>query len=816
MDLSQDLRYSIRSLAKSPLLTSAAVLTLGLGIGANTAMFEVVDRLFFKPPSHVVEPSHLMRIRLRPTVTPAVVGSGRVPASHPIGTYVRYNWLRACKAFSGIAAYGSTSRVSLGLGANAEQINAALVTASFFPTLGVQPTLGRFFTEDEDRLGAGAHVVVLSAEFWTHRFGKEPSALGKTLDVGKGVYTIVGVAPEGFSGIDLQIPDVWLPITTAAPELIGEQSLGPNWFWLSESVARLRPGVAPGSAAAEATAIYSAHAKNVDEPASVVLASIHDIPGTQTGVKLTLWLTGVCVIVLLIACANVANLLLARGVQRRREFAVRLALGASRGRLAQQLLAECALITVVGGGVALLLTFVLGRVLLAALLPHATLGSPFDARTLLYTGAAVIVTVLLAGLAPSILSSAHNLSEALKTGVREGNASRSGARRVLLTSQVALTVILLSGAALFVVSLHNVRTIPVGFDPEHLIAVSEDLGPLGYSKLQVDAAYQRIAARVRGEPGVEGVAMAVGSPWGVGIVVSVSVPGLDSLPRFPGGGPFISAVTPNYFDLMGTRIVRGREFTAEDDLGSPLVTVVSQNMADSYWPHQDPIGKCLMLMREKQCTEVVGVAQDTHHGRLVERSGAALYIPLAQSDSSVNTPVTALLVKTRGVAANLSSTIRLVIQDSFAELPYPRVDAYPTLFAAELRPWKVGSTLLSLFGILGLVLAAVGLYGAISYSVSQRTQEMGIRIALGANRLDVLGIAIGEGFRVTLAGICAGILASLLAGKAVASQLYGVSPSDPVILALVGVMLVVIALLASYFPGARATRTDPMVALRYE
>lgn len=813
MDLGQDLRYSLRSLAKSPLLTGAAVLTLGLGIGANTAMFEVVDRLFFKPPQYVTDPAHVVRIQY--LTTARAFGQG-APYVTQIGTYPRYEWFRDfAHSFSSVAAYGS-HQASLGLGATAERVDVEMATASLFPLLGVRPALGRFFTTDEDRLGAGAHVAVISNELWKRRFGGKPDALGKTLDLGQGVYTIIGVAPEGFSGVELQVPDVWLPLTTGAPEFVGKDALGPNWWWLSGAIARLRSDVRPASATAEATAVFRAHSQAHDSD-TVVLGSVHDIPGAQSGVKLTIWLSVVCGIVLLIACANVANLLLARAVQRRRELAVRLALGATRARLLQQLLTESLIISAIGGAVAIVLTLLFAHVLFSSLLQNATMGNPLNLRVLLFTGTVVIGTVLVAGLAPGLLSSAHNLSDALKTGVREGNTSRSKARKLLLATQVALTVVLLTGAGLFVASLRNVSGIPVGFDADHVISVSEDLRPLAYSPVQINDAYRRVADRLRAEPGVTGVTLTVGSPWGMGIAISMSAQGLDSLPQFQNGGPYIAGVTPNYFQVMGTRIVRGRGFTDADQAGSPLVTVISQSMADLYWPHQDPIGKCLLLMREKQCTEVVGVAENTHRYRLIEEhSSGAFYIPFVQSDSTINSPFAAILVRTRGEAEGLSGRVQQVIQSSFAELPYPRVNSYPALFASELRPWRVGSTLLSLFGVLGLALAAIGLYGILSYTVTQRTQEMGIRMALGATRGDLLGLIVGQGLWVTLAGVSVGILASLVVGKAVASLFYGISPWNPVILGFVAALLMAIAIAASYLPGVRATRVDPMVALRYE
>ena len=812
MDLGHDLRYAVRSLAKSPLLTGAAVLTLGLGIGANAAMFEVVDRIFFRPPLHVVDPGHVVRIEV--LTTRRAFGPPGPAYSLPIGYYPRYEDLQErATSFSSVAGYGSTT-LSLGLGADAEPITVELVTASWFPLLGVRPVLGRFFTTDEDRVGAGAHVAVISRELWKRRFDGSAEVLGRTLDLGEGAYTVIGVAPAGFAGIDLRVPDVWVPLTVGAPELVDSTALTKRWFWMS-AIARLRPGIAPGSATAEATAIYRAGNATAEDSDRVVLASANNA-GTQSRISLIIWLSVVCGIVLLIACANVANLLLARAVYRRRELAVRLALGATRIRLAQQLLTESVIISATGGLLAVVFALFFTPVLLRFLLPNVT-GSSISIRTLVFMAVVVVGTVILAGIAPALLSSADNLSDAFKTGVREGHTSRSRARQLVLVGQVALTTILLAGAGLFIASLHNVSNISVGFDADHVIAITEDgLRHLGYTVAQTDAAFQRVADRLRREPGVEGVSLAIGSPWWTGFVAEIRAPDLDSQPRFPHGPPYISAVTPEYFRVMGTRILRGRGFTDADGTTAPPVTVISQGMADLFWPHQDAIGKCLILGHRPQCTTVVGVAENTHRGRLIEDSGRTYYIPLAQSESVLNFRVTALLVRTHNAAEGISGNIQRVIQSSFADLPYPRVDAFPALFAAELTPWRLGSTLLSLFGVLGLVLAAVGLYGILSFTVTQRSQEMGIRLALGASRGNVLGLVVNQGLRITLVGIGAGGLGALAAGKAVASQLYGISPWNLFVLGSVAAVLLGVALLASYVPGLRAMRVDPMVALRSE
>ena len=811
----QDLRYALRTLARNPGLSLAAVLTLGLGIGANSAMFGVVDRLFFRPPAHVVDPDRVVRLY----VTTMMPGYGT--NTMPIGTYPRYEEFRdRARSFAAVAAYGRRS-LSFGLGPQAEPVTSGLVTASFFSVLGVRPELGRFFGADEDSVGRAAHVAVLSREFWKRRFGADRAVLGKTLQLGRNVYTVIGVTPQGFTGIDLEVPDLWLPLTAAAPEVMGPAALGPRFFWLSGVVARLRPRVSPEQAAAEATAIYrSEFVQSGDSTGTVSLGSVHEAIGplASRDAKLSVWLGAMCAIVLLIACANVANLLLARAVQRKREIAIRLALGASRGRLARQLLADSAVLGVLGGAAALLITLWVGPVLSASLLSDSTTTAGLDTRVLLFAVVAVLVTVVLAGFAPAYHASAPDLSSALKSGEREGTFQRSPVRTGLLVGQVALTLVLLTGAGLFVSSLRHVQGLRLGFDADRLIVASVDLQRLGYKRPATNALYEDMRERVKRLPGVSGASLAVGHPFGWAFVVTLFVPGLDSLPQATSGGPYFEAVTPDYFRTMGAAVRRGRALVPTDVAGAQRVAVVNETMARRYWPGQDPLGKCLKIISPATpCTEVVGVVEDARLNSVTDEGGAIQYfIPLAQADSVTSSPVTALLVRTNGPADALVGAVRRTIQETAADLPYPSIDPMPRLFASQLRPWRLGSILLSLFGALGLVLAAIGLYGVLSYVVSQRTQEMGVRIALGAGRREILGLVMGQALRVTGWGLVLGTAAALAVGRAIASLLYGVKPHDPLVLSLVILILGAVAAVASYLPARRATNVDPMVALRYE
>lgn len=816
--LLQDLRYAARSLTRSPGLTLAAVLTLGLGIGANSAMFGVVDRLFFRPPAHVVDPDRVVRVNVTKTQPPFGTYTGR------LSDFPRFRELQDhARMLSNVAAYSGMS-FSLGRGLDARHVSGNAVSASFFPLIGVHPERGRFFTADEDRKG-GAHVAVLSHEFWHAQYADDPNVLGKTLRLSAASYTVIGIAPRGFSGIDLDQPDLWVPISVGGPEMSWPQVLDCDGCGWLTTIARLAPGATVAQAASEATALYRAHVDReggegakVDSAATVSLSSVHEAlgPNVDNGAKLSIWLIAVCGAVLLIACANVANLLLARALQRRREIAVRVALGAGRGRLIRQLYAESALLAVLGLGAALLVTLWAGPLLRAALIPDAAPGNPLELRVFLFSAALALATSLLAGLAPAIHAGVPDLSGALKSGNREGGVVRSATRSGLLVGQVALTFVLLTGAGLFITSLHRVLGLRLGFDPEHLIVSNVNFNGLGYKQADINASYQRMRERVVRLPGVTGASLSIGTPFQWSFATDLKVPGRDSIPQVRTGGPYVSAVTPDYFRTMGSAIRRGRAFTDADNAGAQHVAVVNETMARLIWPDADPLGQTMRIGSDPVPFQVVGVVEDARENSVTDALVVQYFVPLAQSDSVLHGSVTSLMIRTAGPAGQLVGTVRREIQASSPDLPYPNIDPMPALFADQLRPWRLGSTLFTLFGALGVLLAAIGLYGVLSYGVSQRTQELGIRIALGAGRRRVLGLVLRQGVRLTLAAVLLGAGGALIAGRAIASLLYGVSPHNPLVLIAVTATLTLVAFVASYVPARRATRVDPMVALRYE
>jgi predicted permease len=813
--LLQDLRFATRSLARSPGLTIAAVLTLGLGIGANSAMFGVADRLFFRPPAHVVDPDRVVRVNVTKTLPP--IGT----FTNSLADFPRYSELKDhARTLSAVAGYAGTS-YSMGRGQDARRVLGEEVSASFFTLLGVRPERGRFFTDDEDRKG-GARVVVLSHEFWHTQYADDPGVLGKTLQLGANQYTVIGVAPKGFSGVDLEQRDVWVPLSVAGPESHWPMVLECDGCYWMKTIARLAPDATPTQAASEATAVYRSHVgrdvSKADSSATVSMGSVHQAlgPNVDGAAKLSIWLVAVCGAVLLIACANVANLLLARALQRRREIAVRVALGAGRGRLIRQLYAESALLAVLGLGAALLVTLWAGPLLRAALLPGAAPGNPLALRVFLFSAAVALGTALLAGLAPALHAGVPDLSAALKSGVREGGVARSATRTGLLVGQVALTFMLLTGAGLFITSLHRVLGLRLGFDPDHLIVTSVNLDALGYKRAEINATYERLRERVERVPGVVGASLSIGTPFQSSWAMSVTVPGRDSIPQVKTGGPYVSAVTPDYFRTIGSAMRRGRAFTDGDVAGASPVVIVNESMARLIWPGDDPVGKTMKLGSDPAPFTVVGVVEDARRESVIDELVIQLFVPLAQSDSLLSDGVSSLIIRTAGPAASLAGTVRREIQASSPDLPYPNIDPMPEMFADQLRPWRLGSSLFTLFGALGVLLAAIGLYGVLGYGVSQRTQEFGIRIALGAGRRSVLALVLRQGVQLTLAAVALGVVGALAAGRAIASLLYGVSPHNPLVLLVVATTLTCVALLASYLPARRATRVDPMVALRYE
>jgi predicted permease len=722
------------------------------------------------------------------------------------------------QGFSSIAAFAS-DEVSLDRGANARLVNADLVTPSLFSLLGVRPALGRFFSEDEDR--AKEHVAVLGFDVWRTQFGNDPTILGRPLSIGKGSYVVVGVAPPGFTGVDLSPVGVWLPLGAAASEFGSSLDCG-NCYWLT-TVGRLRPGRMLAQVETEATTVFRGlgGSRSADTSAVVTLGPIQEArgPAGAANSSLSVWLYAVSLAVLLIACANVTNLLLARAISRDREIAIRLALGASHGALVGECLIEGVLVAAGGGAAAMALVVLAAPVLSRALLPAGVGVGTMTPGVLLFTGGVVMIAGLVSSLAPALRVNRSNLTGALRTSQLGMRSSGSTSRQVLVVGQIALTLILLVGAGLFLGSLRKVLANPLGFDPDHLVSVSVDLKSIGYPNSEINVVYEAMRQRVASLAGVGSASIAIGSPFSTSLASALDVPGVDdSVFRGPGGVPYVQMVSPEYFRTLGTAIRLGRDFVENDRSGAARVAIVNETMAHRVWPERSPLGRCLKVgsLTGVSCSEIVGVVQDVRRNGITEAPTMQYYIPLSQRDSGFVVPVTALLIRTKGRADGMAGALRRELQSISPNLPYVRVEPIGQLYAWQLRPWKLGSVLFMTFGAIATALAVFGLYGLLSYVVGQRTREVGIRIALGASRTAILLSIMGHGAKLASVGIVIGGVGAVLSGRLIVSLLYGVAPTNVAVMVTASALLLVVALAASYGPAYRATRIEPLVALQSE
>jgi predicted permease len=818
--LADDIRYALRGLRRRPVLSAAAILTLALGIGANATMFGVVDRLLVREPEHVRDPERVVRFY---TVARSSFGAKAFTTS--LGDYAGFAAMRDHgRAFERVAAYMSRE-MTLGRGVGARPVNATLVSANFFPLLGVAPALGRFFADDEDRNGA-APVAVLSASFWGTRFGSDSTILGQPIVVHGTPYTVVGVTPRGFTGVELGVSDVWLPLHVAAPSTFGSgesdlQRIGGYWL---QFFARLREGATREAASEEATALLRQSRMegiSTGTDLRIMLGPIIKERGPEASddVRTAKWVAGMSLVVLLIACANVGNMLLARAIERRREIAVRVALGVTRGRLVALVMTEAILLALLGGLGAVMLSLWTTDLLRATLLPDVTWTTPpLDPRIVAVTLAITLATGLVAGIVPALRVSHTDLMTSLKIGERsEGSAGHTVVRRCLLVLQGALCVVLLVGAGLFVRSVDNLRRVNIGLDPDRAIVADVDLESAGYEPANVAAFFDRAAEAVSRLPSVERASIAAAYPFGSASGSSIEIPGRDSLPRLPSGGPYEYVVSPGFFATLGTRLLRGRDFTASDRAGAPNVIIINETMARTYWPGADPLGACVRLSDGKSCTEVIGIVENLRRFDATREEPSLLfYTPLAQSEGRWAGRGRALVVRARGAAATTARDVRSAIQGVAPNLPFVDVGTFREVIEPQLRPWRLGAALFSTFGGLALLVGAIGLYGVINFGVLQRRAELAIRAAVGARPAAIVRSVIGEGALYMAIAVALGLTTSIALGRLLGSLLFEVSPHDIAVYSGVTVVTMTVAVLASSIPAWRAARVDPAEVLRAE
>ena len=819
--LGQDLRYALRGLRSKPGFTAAVVATLGLGIGANAAMFGIVDRLLLRPPAYLVDADRVHRVYLH-YETPL--------GSRTDGTfqYARYEDLtRWTTAFDRTAAF-AYMRFAIGTGSDVREMPVGAVSATFFDFFDARPVIGRFFLPDEDRTPMGALVVVISQTLWDTRFAGDSAVLGTSLQIGARVYTIIGVAPADFVGVtDEAAPAAFIPITAYAGARNNTYYKQYGWSWL-QMLVRRKPQVTGETATADVTNAYQRSweaqrsqtaqmppADSARARASIAPAQLSRGPNASASSRVVTWVMGVAVVVLLIACANVANLLLARGLARRREIAVRLALGVTRRRLLAQLLTESLLLAAIGGAAGLAAAQWGGTALRALFLRAEDARAVLtDGRTLLFAGAATFAVALLTGLAPTLYALRSNVSSALKAGAREGTYRRSRLRSGLLLFQAAFCVVLLVGAGLFVRSLRHVQALRLGYDIEHLVYIQGSLRGTRLDSGQTSALSERLLEAARATPGVRAATIAVSVPFwsneGRGVPF---VPGRDSLGAR--GMFLVQGGSPSYFETMGTRVLRGRGFTGSDNATSERVALVTESMARLVWPGEDPIGKQMRIGNEQvPFTTIVGMVEDTHARAMTDPKEFWYFVPIAQYMAHYGEASPQIFARVAGEASGHLETLRRRLQREMPGASYVTTRTLESMVAPERQSWRFGATMFVAFGALALVLAAIGLYSVIAYAVAQRSHELGVRIALGASVGDVVRMIVGQGVAFAIAGVAIGSAIALWAGRWIEPLLFEQKARDPMIFAAVGVVLVAVAVIATLRPAMRATRVDPTVALR--
>ena len=822
--LRQDFGFAARMIIRSPGLTVLIVATLALGVGANAATFAVLDRLYLRPPGGVANPQSLRRLWVEHFNT--------AEAAPFTSQAINYPMYRAIAGVApdpaGLALFTTDYSLRLGKSPSAPRVRGVYASANYFTVLGVRPALGRFYSPVEDRLGSGAPVAVVSHSFWRNELGGASSALGRAIPIGRNIYTVIGVADPAFTGLDLQAADVWIPLASMPPR--GGVRDRPWWeednMYSFRAIQRLQPGMRERDFESRATEVLrrlnrERYPQRPDTLMNVQTGSIIETRGPgPPGQELIIStrLGGVAVIILLIAAANVVNLLLARAVSRRREIAVRLALGISRWRLVRLLTGEAVLLASLAAVAALFAGWWGGTLLRSLLLPEVEwTDSALDWRVVCFTVAVALLSGLIAGVVPAVQASNPELASALKAGARDGLTHRSRLRGALLVTQAALSVVLLVGAALFTRSLRNVQALDIGFDAGRLlfgrVRFADGEAPPGPV---VGAAMREVAGRLHGRQGIEAVARAEIEPMrGFSFVPFFA--GADSMGSFVVNPPTMSAVSPSFFQAAGIRLLQGQGFTGGDADGAPAEVVVNDAMAKLVWSGRNALGECMhFVKRENACYRVVGVVESVRRGRVIEAAPAPQFYLRIGSMPVEGFNGTTVVVRARANATSAAAAeLHRVLRQAF-----PAAEAVVTPMTENLepeyRPWRLGATLFSAFGLLALLVALVGIYSTVSYGVSQRAQEFGVRVALGARLGDVLGHVLGQALRVVAIGIVLGVGLALAAGRVMAAMLYGVAPGDPIVLVSVSATLLAATALAALRPAWRAARVDPITTLRAE
>ena len=813
----QDLRYVVRSLAAARGFSLLIITTLALGIGANGALFSVVDRLFFRAPPGVHDVGDLARLYRQ---MPGATRPDGKP--QPLSRYFSYPGFQSIAAGmpAGSVTGYFTGRLALGRGEDPPRIGTAWIAPYYFSLLRVgPPALGRYLTDEECRVPTSEHVAVISFEEWKARYGSDPQVIGRAVEFGGRTFTIVGVAARGFGGIDVDAVAYWMPIGAYS------WPYQPPWYQDRHHVSvRMLVRASQPRAQLEgvATAAFRAGAPTREQGQGIVTAPVIEARGPLDATNeeaLAVRLAGVALLVLCIACANAAGLLLSRSVSRRREIAVRLALGMSQGRTASLFFAESLVLSLTAGLASLFVAQLGGEALRRTLMPDVVwAGALIDFRLVIF---AIAVSFLVAAVTalPAMLSArGASLQPVLKSDGRGGGERPSRLRPALLVAQVALSIVLLVGAAAFIRSLYSVASIDTGFRVDQLLTLTlrADVGLLPEAKRT--EVLEQLRPMLAAHPSVKSVALTGFAP----------LSGWSSVPLFRRDGATVSTtgdlsptyitVSPGFFGTAGITIDRGRDFGAGDVSGAPPVVIVNRAMAGALWPGAEAIGQCVrMRMADRHCREVVAVVENTNRDGLIDKGNGQspiYFVPQAQAEGEFAWPMYAVIRLAENHDNDTIASVRAAVRGSLPSGVYATVVPLAQSFDRQLRPWRLGTRLFTAFGLLALLVASVGIYSTMAFSVGRRTREMGIRIALGAARASVMRLILREGLTLVLIGLVAGSAIAVTLGRFIESLLYQSSPSDPGVLAAACGVMVVVAILGCLVPASRASRVDPTITLR--
>jgi macrolide transport system ATP-binding/permease protein len=807
----QDLRYSLRTLFKKPGFTFVVVTTLALGIGANATIFTWIKAVLLASLPGIEQPEKLVE------VWGATRNNSALSSS-----YVDYlDYRDQNKVLSGLTAH-QVLPLNLGRSEKPERVWGAIVSGNYFDVLGVKALIGRTFLPEEDRTPNTHPVVVIGYGLWERRFGADPNVLGRTITLNEHDFTVIGVAPKDFAspfaGLAL---DVWTPVMmkdyVARPHF-SLTDRGSRWLMV---MGRLKPGATVPQAQANIAAIASHLEQEYPQTNERLGVAVYSVLQSPFSLKqdmrpaLAILMAAVAV-VLLIACANVANLLLARAASRRKEVAVRLALGGSRGRLVRQMLTESFVLASLGAALGLAIAFWTARSLAAFLPPYASRAS-FDTRpdavVFAFTLGLTVITTLLFGLAPTLHASKQDLVTAMKDNTATvGRGPRKvSLRHALVITQVALSMVALISAGLFVRSLREAYKADPGFDPHGVLLASFDPFLSGYDESRGREFYRRLVERVRTVPNIQAATLARRLPLTDGGIAFANV-GIDGYAPAKDEDMRLNyeTVGPQYFQTMRIQFVHGRDFDERDQEGARGVVIINETMARRYWPGGDALGRRIKLT--KDWLVIVGVAKDVKYRSLSEAPQPFLYLPLLQDYRSNMI----LVARTTIEPEKMFQSVRTEVAALDPQIPIFNVQTFEEHVGISLYLQRMAATLLSIFGLLALSLAAIGLYGVMAYSVSQRTRELGIRVSVGAERRDIFKLILGQGLAISVVGLLAGLVAALAVTRLTAKLLYGISATDPVTFIVIALLLLCVTLLACYFPARRATKVDPMTALRFE